>query len=82
MSNASTQPPKEPLWRAFSASAVGIEMGVCVLVGWLLGYWTDGQLGTDPWLMLAGVLVGVVAGFRALVRTSQIAWRRSSPEEM
>lgn len=59
-----------------SASAVGIEMGVCVLLGWLGGYLADGQLGTGPYLMLLGLLFGVAAGFRALIRTSKLAWRR------
>lgn len=72
----SSESNSQPLWRAFSASAVGIEMAVCVLLGWLAGYLADGELGTGPWLMLVGLLFGVAAGFRALIRTSKIAWRR------
>lgn len=66
----------QPLWRSLSASAVGIEMGVCTVLGWLAGYLADGQLGTDPYLMLVGLLLGVAAGFNALLRTSKIAWQR------
>lgn len=66
----------QPLWRPLSASAVGIEMAVCILLGWLVGYLLDGKLGTDPYFMLAGLLLGVVAGFRAMLRTSRIAWQR------
>lgn len=68
--------PRQPLWRSFSASAVGIEMAVCVLMGWAGGYLADRELGTDPYLMLVGLLLGVTAGFRALVRTSKLAWQR------
>ena len=32
---------------------------VCLLVGW----WLDGRLGTSPWLLLGGVVLGAVAGF-------------------
>jgi F0F1-type ATP synthase assembly protein I len=60
-----------------SASAVGIEMALSILIFWLAGYWADSELGTGPWLMLAGVIVGVFTGFRALIRTSRIAWVRS-----
>lgn len=79
MSKASTQ--RQPLWRAFSASAVGIEMGVCVLFGWGAGYLADGELGTTPWLMLLGLLLGVIAGFRSLIRTSKLAWQPGSGED-
>jgi F0F1-type ATP synthase assembly protein I len=28
-----------------------------------LGYWLDGRWGTKPWLLLAGLLVGMIGGF-------------------
>ena len=34
-----------------------------VLAGALLGYLTDRWLGTDPWLVVAGILLGAYAGF-------------------
>lgn len=40
-------------WRMF-VPTVGL---IC------LGYWADGQLGTKPWLFVAGVLIGfAIAG--------------------
>ena len=38
---------------------------VCLLVGW----WLDGRLGTTPWLLMAGVVLGAVAGFYNLYKT-------------
>ena len=37
--------------------------GFCGL-GWLLDRW----LGTSPWLMVAGVVLGAVAGFYQFIR--------------
>lgn len=48
---------------AFSLFA-GVVSGL--LAGWLLDRW----LGTKPWLLVVGVVVGAAAGFYELVRTS------------
>jgi ATP synthase protein I len=34
-----------------------------VLAGTLVGYLLDWWLGTDPWLVVAGIVVGSYAGF-------------------
>lgn len=34
-----------------------------VLAGTLLGYFLDRWLGTDPWLVSIGIIVGAYAGF-------------------
>ena len=34
-----------------------------VLAGTLLGYFLDRWLGTDPWLVVIGIVVGSYAGF-------------------
>lgn len=34
-----------------------------ILSGTLLGYLADRWLGTDPWLVVAGILLGAYAGF-------------------
>ena len=33
-----------------------------------LGYWLDGRWGTKPWLLLAGLLVGMIGGFVNFLR--------------
>lgn len=48
-------------------------MGVCVALGWGIGYWLDGRFGTQPWLMLVFLLFGVAAGFKALITTANKA---------
>lgn len=34
-----------------------------LIAGTLLGYFLDRWLGTEPWLVLVGILVGAYAGF-------------------
>jgi ATP synthase protein I len=34
-----------------------------ILAGMLLGYLLDRWLGTEPWLVIAGVIIGSYAGF-------------------
>jgi ATP synthase protein I len=36
----------------------------CLLVGWALDSW----LGTSPWLIVAGIILGAVAGFMQFIR--------------
>lgn len=60
-------------WRLLKFSAVGIEMAVATFIGWLIGHWLDLQLGTDPWLMLLFLLLGVAAGFKGVFRAAREA---------
>jgi ATP synthase protein I len=53
---------------ALSASSVGLEMGLSVVIGLLIGYGLDAKLGSGPWLMLLFMLFGLVAGFRGVLR--------------
>ena len=47
---------------------IGVELAVTIMVGALLGYGLDRWLTTRPWLMLVGMLLGTIAGFRNLYR--------------
>ncbi|MDX1545564.1 MAG: AtpZ/AtpI family protein [Rhodothermales bacterium] len=55
-----------------------VGLGLVFFVG--LGYLLDRWLGTLPWFMLAGGLVGMVAVFIYLIRASQAMGRRSEAE--
>jgi F0F1-type ATP synthase assembly protein I len=56
-------------------------MGISVALGLLGGRWLDGKAGTKPWLMLAGLLIGVVAGFRGLLRVAKEAQAQAKQDE-
>ena len=49
-------------------STMGLELGLSVLVGLFIGQWLDGWLGTEPWLLLAFLIFGMIAGFRSVFR--------------
>lgn len=50
------------------ASILGIQFAACVLVGCWFGWRIDAWLGTSPWLMLLGLLLGLVAGMMSIYR--------------
>ena len=52
-------------------SAVGIEMGLSVVVGLLVGWFLDDYFGTAPWLLLVFLILGMVAGFRSMFRAAR-----------
>lgn len=60
-------------YRTLSASSVGLELALSVIIGMLFGSWLDGKAGTTPWLMIAGVVFGFIAGMRAVFRHVRIA---------
>jgi F0F1-type ATP synthase assembly protein I len=49
-------------------SQIGLILLVANLGGALLGYWADEQLGTTPILTIVGFLVGLTAGWVAVLR--------------
>jgi ATP synthase protein I len=59
-----------PMWRL---SSIGIEMGVAVLIGYLMGHFLDKWLGTNPWLTVVFVVLGVVAGFKGMIAAAKDA---------
>jgi ATP synthase protein I len=56
-------------------STAGLELSVSIAVGAGGGVLLDNWLGTKPYLMLVGLVFGVIAGFRSLYRTTQKAMR-------
>ena len=73
-SSSDPERARVPSWRAFSASGIGLEMGLYVLLGFLAGRWLDGVLGTQPMMLITMVIIGVVIGTISLIRTSRTAW--------
>lgn len=65
---------------ALSASSVGLELGLSVIIGLAIGYYLDQQLGTQPWLMLVMLGFGFAAGFRGVLRAVKRAERAAAEE--
>jgi ATP synthase protein I len=63
-----SEPDPEENRKSGIAYAAGLSLFVTVAsmcgLGWLLDRW----LGTAPWLLVAGVVVGAIAGFYQFVR--------------
>jgi ATP synthase protein I len=56
------------MYNGLSSSAVGLELGLAVIIALLVGMWLDRKLGSEPWLMLLFLVFGLIAGFRNVVR--------------
>jgi ATP synthase protein I len=68
-------------YNALSASSVGLEIGLSVAIGLLIGWWLDQHLGTQPWLMLLWLVFGSIAGFRGVVRAIKRADKAAEQED-
>jgi ATP synthase protein I len=49
-------------------SEIGVSLLITTLVGVLIGYWADKQLGTLPIFLIVGFLVGAGAGTLMIAR--------------
>jgi F0F1-type ATP synthase assembly protein I len=47
---------------------VGLQFAASILLFFFLGRWLDSRLGTEPWLLVAGVFIGLAAGFWSMYR--------------
>jgi ATP synthase protein I len=52
------------------AYAAAFSLFAAVVSGLLAGWLLDRWLGTKPWLLVTGLILGAAAGFFELVRTS------------
>ncbi len=55
-------------YRSLSASSVGIELAVSVIIGMFFGRWLDGRIGTAPWMMILFLCLGFAAGLKSIYR--------------
>jgi ATP synthase protein I len=51
------------------------QMVGAAALGTFLGWWLDKKLGTAPWLLLVGAVLGVATGMYAFIRSVLIATR-------
>ena len=49
--------------------SLGFEFIIAVLLPGAIGWWLDGKIGSRPWIMLVGGLLGFIAGLRILMRS-------------
>ena len=49
-------------------AGIGVQFGAVISLFALAGYWLDDRMGSSPWLLLLGVLLGFVGGTISLVK--------------
>jgi ATP synthase protein I len=62
-------------------SAVGWELAISVIACFLAGIWADGKLGTEPWLAIVGLVIGMGAGFWILFKAVRAANEAAEEED-
>lgn len=48
---------------------LGAQLAITVVVFFFLGKWADGYFGTEPWLMIAAIIIGSAGGLIKFFRT-------------
>ena len=57
-------------WKALGElSSIGFALVIATVIGLVGGYYADRLLGTSPWLLLVGLVLGIAAGFVNLFRS-------------
>lgn len=79
-------PPRQPGGILGLAFTSGLTILAGMFIGFYGGRYLDRLLGWEPWLSLAGILLGAVAGFRVLLRdilgsSAPTGNRRSATED-
>ena len=52
------------------AYAAAVSLFTAVVAGLIVGWLLDRWLGSAPWLLVTGIVVGAVAGFYQFIRIS------------
>ena len=76
-------PEGPPGLRGAGASymTLGLQLGLSVVAFLFLGRWLDGKFGTDPWLMLAGLVLGATGGLIAFLKQAADMGKSEDAEE-
>ena len=61
-------PRRPPHAEALRYAQLGTMLVTPMLALGALGYLLDGRFGTEPWLLLAGLVLGMVVGFVSFLR--------------
>lgn len=49
---------------------MGLQLAAAMTAFGALGWWLDSRYGTDPWLLLVGVVLGATGGMISMIRTA------------
>lgn len=72
MNTLKNKEPEKPLLKQIiEASSVGIHLVISTFVGLAIGYGLDRLFGTSPYLTFIFLIIGIISGFRELVRIAK-----------
>lgn len=66
---------------AAEVMGVGLQFAAAIFLFLFIGRWLDGRLGTAPWLLILGVIVGAGGGFYSMYRRLVILPRERAKAE-
>jgi len=76
----SDKPRRPDLRKIAELSSIALVLPSSITVGLFFGYLLDRWLGTDPWLLLAFTVLGVVSGLLSLFRALKKQLKDEPPE--
>lgn len=65
-----TEDPHETNQKSGLAYAAALSLFASVVSGLIVGWLLDRWLGTGPWLLVTGLVLGAAAGFYELIRAT------------
>lgn len=63
-----------------TVGTIGMQLVVATFIGLAMGYYLDEWLGTQPWMLIIFLLLGIAAGFRDVYREAMRLQRRCDEE--
>ena len=64
-----------------TVGTMGLHMVTHPAVGAVIGYFLDDWLGTKPWLFITFLILGVIAGFKAVYTDTRKVMRNQERED-
>ncbi len=62
---------KPVLKNLLHVSSIGIHLVACTFAGLAIGYGIDKLLNTSPWFTIGFLILGIIAGFREIIRLAK-----------
>jgi ATP synthase protein I len=66
MTMSAMENKKDVVKSMLSYSSLGLEMGLCVAIGLVIGYFLDKYFQTYPYLSIVFMILGIVAAMKAI----------------
>ncbi|MGI5817949.1 MAG: AtpZ/AtpI family protein [Armatimonadota bacterium] len=60
--------PRSPLMKGASYWILAWSVPISIAIGYGVGWWLDGYLGTEPWLQIVGFMLGALAGIAQILQ--------------